>query len=180
MCTILKMQFVALVFVLGACSATGQPPGVENFYNRQAIFYELGGHTRSILSCSYERFFKGPVKNTLWSARTGIGISPGESERDIPSVTSIPVVLSLLVGKTKHFVDLSVGWTASWGRNKIDSLQSPPMVYQRFESAYVLTLAYRLMKIDHVMFEVGPTALWTNNPGQRFQWSFTIIVGEAF
>ena len=176
----MKWLFAVVVTVLEARSAKGQPPSVSNFYNQQTIFCEVGGHTRSLLSVNYERLFKGPVKNTLWSVRTGIGIAPGESERDIPSVTSVPVVLSLLIGKTRHFVDLSVGWTASWGKDKIDSSQRPPQVYQKFESAYVLTLGYRFMKIDNVMFEGAPTVLWTNNPGEKFQWSFTIIVGYAF
>src|SRR3979490_427808 len=90
---LVKWLFATLVIALNTCSAAGQPPSVSNFYNRQTIFSEVGGDTRRLLAVNYERLFKGPVKNTLWSARTGIGIAPGASERDIPSVTSVPVVL---------------------------------------------------------------------------------------
>jgi|GEM_PF-5617178 len=174
-------SFMILFFcAIHAYSALGQETHIPDLYSRQVIFWEIGGHTRGLLSVNYERLFKGPFRNSLWSLRTGVGISPGESDRDIPSITSVPAVASLMVGRRRHFVVLSVGWTASFSRDKIDSTQKPPMVYQQFEPAYVVTLGYRLMKIDNVMFEAAPTVLWTNNPTRKFQWSFTLIVGFAF
>ena len=75
---------VALLSILAGQSAAAQPASVKNFYNTQSIFCEVGGHARGLLSCNYERIFKGPVKNTLWTVRSGVGLAPGTAEDDIP------------------------------------------------------------------------------------------------
>jgi hypothetical protein len=156
----------------------GQKAQVSDLYNRQTIFWELGGHARGEVTLNYERLFKGPFKNTLWTLRTGFGIMPPVSERNIPPVYSVPAVATFLWGR-KHMVNLSVGWTASWSKPAIDSSVLPHVIFQKFESAYIVTLGYRFMKYDNVMFLVGPTFLMTNNPN-KFQWSYDFTVGYAF
>ena len=175
-----RCLLLVIFTVLRVHVAVGQKIDVPELYNRQTLFWELGGHARGMLSANYERLFKGPFKHSLWTLRTGFGFMPAEQQETphTPAVYSIPVVGSLLVGR-KHMVGLSVGWTASFSQNAVDSSILPHVVYQKFEAAYMVTLAYRFMRYDHVMVMAGPTFVVVNNP-DRYQWSYMIGVGYTF
>jgi len=151
-------------------------------YQKNAIAVEALGHSRSLISVNYERFLKPQMKNFLFSFRTGIGYTPGTDigSKRLQGAAYVPLVLSALVGNKKHFAQFGLGYTAAFGHNFVDSTTSPPTIYQKFESAYIISLGYRYMNYHGVMIQLYPLLQWTNNPTDKFAVGFGLSIGEIF
>lgn len=155
--------------------------GQDSVKNKNSLTVEVAGYSRSLFSINYERLNKLSPNYFLYTIRAGIGYTPGaniKSERHKGTVTT-PLVLSLLAGKKKHFAQLSIGYTASFGQDFIDSTTTTPTIYQKFESAYILSLGYRYMRNGFVG-QAFPLLQWTNNPSSKFSVGFGVSLGLTF
>ena len=146
---------------------------------KQSVFYELGGNSRSFLSANYERLI--PIKTSGYvSFRTGFAYDPGSDSGRIKGESSIPLVISFWAGKGSNFLEFGVGYTASFGKPYIDSTSAPPITYKSYESAYVIRLGYRFMKIKSFMIEAAPAYIWAKNLPNNYQLSIGLSLGYAF
>jgi len=151
--------------------------------SKNTVTAELFGHSRSLISVNYERLTKPFKEYFIFSLRTGIGYSPGlevDEERKLKGITAIPVVASLLVGGYDHYVQLGIGYTASFGEDYVDTTVNPEKVYQKFESAYIVSLGYRYMEVDGLTAQAYPMLVWSDNPSSKFSFSFGVALGYAF
>jgi hypothetical protein len=146
---------------------------------KQSVFYELGGNSRSFLSANYERLI--PLKDYAYVCfRTGIAYNPGSDSGRIKGEGSIPLVISILAGKGSNFLEFGLGYTASFGKPYIDSSSSPQITYKSYESAYIIRLGYRFMKMKNFMIEAAPVYIWAKNLPNNYQLSFGLSLGYAF
>lgn len=177
----IKMLSIFLFFLLDNHIAFGQDVTKNNFVDRNSFTVEVFGHCRSIFSANYERLFNISPNYYFYTVRTGIGYSPGVnigSER-IKSTVTVPFVFSILAGRKQNFAQLSASYAASFGHDFIDSTIAPPAIYQKFESAYSLSLGYRYMWNDFVA-QAFPLIQWTNNPSAKFSVGFGVSLGMTF
>lgn len=150
-------------------------------FKKNSLTAEIFGHSRSLLSSNYERLFKLSPNYLFYTVRTGVGYTPGVNIRleRHKGVFAIPLVFSLLAGKEKHFAQLSLGYAASFGEDFIDSTTTTPTIYQRFESAYSLSIGYRYMWNSFIV-QIFPLLQWTNNISNKFSAGFGLSMGLAF
>jgi hypothetical protein len=160
------------------CQSATAPVG----YQKNAITVEALGHSRGLVSINYERLFKPQGDNILFSIRTGVGYTPGINigSKRLKGSAYVPLVLSLLAGKKSHFAQFGLGYTAAFGHDFVDSTTSPPTIYQKFESAYIVSLGYRYMNNHGMVAQIYPLLQWTNNPTSKFAVGFGLSIGETF
>ena len=160
----------------------GQFEYYESEANKQSIFVEILGNSRSIISINYERFWGDQeVNKIIFSTRIGVGYTPGNKVKNLKGFTSIPLSVSALYGTGKNHIVFGLHYTGTFGQNFIDSSYAPPKYFLNYESAFILSLGYRFMKYKGVMLELCPVSLvWTNNPTSRFMMGFGFSIGHAF
>ncbi len=148
--------------------------------NANFLLVEVFGHSSSLFSANYEKILVLPLSSHFCSFRAGIGYSPGitiGSNRHKGVITT-PLVFSLLFGKKKNYVQLGIGYTSAFGENWIDSTTTNPTIYQKFESAYILSLGYRYIW-KAFTFQIYPLVEWTTNPSSRFSIGGGISLGNS-
>lgn len=153
----------------------------NNNIDNNSVTVEVFGHSRSLFSVNYERLLKLPSDYFFCALRTGVGYSPWvnmNSGRHKGTLT-VPAVLSLVVGKKKHYAQLCFGYSASFGEDFIDSTTTTPTIYQKFESTYSLSLGYRYMWNGFVG-QAYPLLQWTNNPSSKFSIGGGVSIGVTF
>ena len=150
--------------------------------SKNAMMASVWGYSKSIIGVVYERFFnKFSNEHIMYSARTGIAYNPAFGESNYPAFTSVPLLLSALFGGNKSFMQLSGGYTATFSRGGYDSTQNPPVKLQKYESSYILSLSYRYIRNQGATFEIMPlTLIWTDNPNEKFTWTFGASLGITF
>src|SRR5690606_15739375 len=123
---------------------------------------EFIGHSESLISVNYERIFNANYEKLLYSSRIGLGYIPGGEKKEnvavSPSITSIPVVFSILYGKI-HFVQLGFGYTALFSENFVDTSVNPNIAYKKFQSDFSVSLGYRFMTKDGIVAQAYPIAI---------------------
>ncbi len=114
--------------------------------NKNAFYFEVLGHTRSIVSLNYERDFYRINDCFSLVARTGVGYEGGYKRDDnrYKMTVTIPTVLLVQMGKKKHFVNIGVGYSASFRKGLTDEYFTPARHYSRFDSALSFSLGYKL------------------------------------
>ncbi|PKF73502.1 hypothetical protein CW752_14105 [Chryseobacterium sp. PMSZPI] len=149
---------------------------------KNVVALEFVGHSRALFSANYERLFSfNEDSKILFSARTGVGRSPGYEVHGehFKGVTSLPVVLSALYGK-KHFIQAGVGYTALFSEDFIDTSLNPNVVYKKFESNVSVSLGYRLMLDSGLVCQAYPMIVFRDNPQKKFEVSFGVGIGYSF
>lgn len=134
-------------------------------FEKNAIYYDLLGHTRSILSVNYERTIFSLNDYFHVNVRTGIGYEGGkvegvngEKNRRVNTRTTFPNVLMLQIGKKYHFVNLGVGYSMTFASNLKDDSVIPATYSPRFDSAYSFSVGYRLM-YEKLIIQVYPVLI---------------------
>ena len=177
----IEKYFITIAFILmSSISLYGQDSSL-NRKNKNAFTIEVAGHSRGLISVNYERMFFTPVKYIFYGVRTGVGYVPGMNIRDKrhKGTVTVPLVFSLLVGKKKSYVQLSLGYASSFGHDFIDSTTTTPTVYQKFESVYTIGLGYRFIWNDFVA-QAYPMLQLTSNYYSRFSVGFGVSIGSTF
>jgi hypothetical protein len=152
--------------------------------NSNAINFEFAGHSETIFSVNYERFFTKENRNLIYLLSIGIGVSPStgdnENEENPPSTTTIPVVGGILYGKN-HFAQIKFGYTPVFSKDFVDTSLNPNVVYKKFQSDFSLSIGYRFMpKKDGIVVQGYPIFIWSNNPTEKFKINFGVSLGYAF
>lgn len=174
--------FAIILFLFPSVRLYCQSAAVPVEYPKNDITVEALGHSRGLISINYERFFKPQMNNFIFSTRTGVGYTPGINigSKRLKGSAYVPLVLSALVGKKNHFAQVGVSYTAAFGHDFVDSTTSPPTIYQKFESAYIVSLGYRYMSYHGIVAQIYPLLQWTNNPTSKFAVAFGLSIGETF
>ena len=175
-----RYYYICFLCLLLSQISKGQGSMNSIKFDRNTLTFEVFGHSRSIFSLNYERLFKlSPYSS--YTFRTGIGYVPGDSIRLVrhKGTVTIPLVLTTLVGKKKNYLQLSAGYSASFGESYIDSTYTLPQIHQKFESAFIVSLGYRRMSEDLVI-QIFPLLQWTNNPTSKFGFGFGFSIGFPF
>lgn len=152
--------------------------------NTNNLFVEIGGHSRSLYSANYEHKFNTSHKYLAFSARLGVGYTPGTGERDKGTYTksgiTIPFVLSTLVGSRNHFAQVGVSYTPSFGNTFLSVGGKSSIKYQDYESAYIISCGYRYVDVGGFNLQVFPALVFTNNLSRRFGFLFGIGAGWSW
>jgi hypothetical protein len=152
-----------------------------NNKDANSIFVEVGGHSRSLYSVNYEHVFSTKFKYIYFTSRIGIGYTPGAGNRDKgtyskPGVT-VPIVFFTLLGRNSHFAQLGIGYTPSFGETFTGVKSTGPVVHMAYESAFSTSLGYRFVDVGGVTAQIFQTAIWTNNPSQKFGYIIGMGIG---
>jgi len=118
----------------------------DNDFNKNAIYYDVMGHTRNIFNINYERTIYKINDYFYINVRTGIGYTSGKvEEQDIRfnSMTTIPNVMLLQIGKKNHFANIGIGYSMTFASNLKDDRTTPTIIYPRFDSAYSFSIGYK-------------------------------------
>lgn len=150
---------------------------------RNGFILEILGHTNGILSVGYERYFSFKKNdNFLLVARTGIGLEPGYTGSDggrYNQRTILPNVVSLLIGKKEHYIQIGTGYAATFVSGLYDSELDPPRSYQRFISSYSASVGYRLM-LEDFSLQLYPVFIKDNENGSKIKSNIGMCVGFRF
>lgn len=184
MCILALVYCKRLLFVLCAmvssCLSYGRGSR-DSAGIKDALIIECLGHGLSLVSANHEHAIKQLSKVSFLTLRYGIGIMPGFTnayKARIHGIWSVPLVLSVTVGKKKHFFTGGVGYTGSFGRKWVDSGSTIPYVFRGYESAIIVSAGYRLCLFrDGVIYGVYPTLAWRDIPARWFEWGFGVYVG---
>lgn len=152
---------------------------------KNAIYYEVLGHTRSILSVNYERTIFSLNDYFHVNVRTGIGYEGGkvegvngEKNRRVNTRTTIPNVLLLQIGKKYHFVNLGIGYSMTFASNLKNDRVIPATYSPRFDSAYSFSVGYRFMT-SNVVLQAFPLLINSKNSDDN-KISFGISIGYVW
>jgi len=158
-----------------------QTGSTDTSFKKNSVFVEVFGHNRGLFSVNYERLFRLTGDFIFYSARTGVGYTPGMDIKDkhLGGSIYLPIVFSVLAGNKAHYAQLGASYTVAFGHDFIDSTTYPPTVYQKFESAYIISLGYRYMRRGF-MAQLFPLLQWTNNPSSKFTVGFGLSIGSVF
>ncbi|MDI3318387.1 hypothetical protein [Pinibacter soli] len=118
----------------------------------------------------------------IYTLSSGLGFNPGSeyNGKKMKGTSFIPLTFYGLFGGKSSFAQLGVGYTAAFGPEFIDSTGSPPVIYKKFESAYIVSLGYRYMNKYGTILQGYPLLQWTNNPSNKFSFGFGFFFGFAF
>lgn len=174
------MKKIIFISFLVSCQFVISQKNNEN-YLKNAFFLEFSGHSETLLSVNYERFFFFKNKNFISSLRIGAGRSPGYevNDYDFKGVTSIPLVVSMIYGKN-HYVQFGVGTTFVFSENFTDTSVNPNVIYQKFQNDYSLSVGYRYMTKDGIVAQIYPIAIFKDNPESKFALSFGVGLGYSW
>lgn len=151
---------------------------VNNIFTLEAF-----GHSESLISVNYERIFHTNLEKLLYSSRIGMGYVPGGEENKnyavSPSITTIPIVFSLLYGE-KHFVQLGLGYSALFSQDFVNTRFNPNVVYKKFQSDFSISIGYRFMTKDGIVAQAYPVFILKDNPVTKSTLSFGVSLGYSF
>lgn len=152
------MKHIILILLFLSNNAFCQFKKDEQVYNN-AFYYELLGHTRSLVSFNYEMSFYRINNFLCLNARTGIGFETTINSEGIKSdrLITIPNVVLLQVGGKTHFANLGIGYSVTFSKHLIDNSN-----YPRFDSAYSLSLGYKLV-YNNVFIQFYPVRIVPKN-----------------
>jgi hypothetical protein len=173
---------VGIVFIFLFKLTYCQTDSSSRNFQHQAIFVGGLGHSRGLFSVNYEFLFRLRNPFFLLTFSTGIGYTPGinVNNEKLRGTVYIPGVVSAVIGKKNHFLQLGAGYTAGFGQGYIDSISRPSVIYQQYESAYIVSAGYRYMNRHGTIVQLYPLFQWTNNPSDRFAVSFGFFIGQRF
>jgi hypothetical protein len=149
----------------------------------QAVFTEVFGNSRSLLSINYQAAFSLVKSNTKYlSIRTGIGISPPYEDTSARTGrTSIPIVFSFLTGEEYLYWEFGVGYTATYGQAYVDNTGNRPYPFvPGYESSYIFKIGCRVMRPHGLYIEAAPDFIISNRNNSKFKWSFGFAIGGAW
>jgi len=177
----MKMKKILFVFLIISQSSFCQNLSSKDVHN--SIYYELFGHSETILSVNYERLFTNENNNFIYIAGIGIGRNPGADEESInkrPAVTTFPIIGGILYGKKNHFAQLKIGYTPVFSKDYVDTSVNPNIIYKKFQSDYSLSMGYRFMANNGIVIQGFPIFIWSENQSKKFSVSFGLCIGYAF
>lgn len=152
-------------------------------YHYNSINFEFFGHSEAIISLNYERLFFSSSNKFIYGLKTGIGRNPAadsENKNPFPSVTTIPVVGTILYGGNNHFTQFSIAHTSLFSKNFIDNTYNNPKQFKKYEADYSISLGYRYMSKEGIIAQGYPMLIWRNNEYDKFSISFGVSLGYAF
>lgn len=145
----------------------------------QTTYLEFLGNSRGIWSINYDRILIKPNSSCcLLTGRMGFGTD--YRTKDSSAIINLPLELSLLLGRRNSFFETGLGWTASFGKNFLDTSSKPPRHYPPFYSGWVLRIGYRYMVYKTIVLRAAPLLLFVNDPDPKLEITFGISLGYAF
>ena len=150
--------------------------------SNQSVLLEFSGLNAGLWSINYERTILHLGKYATFCARSGIGHVPGyeaSSNKWINGIWTVPIIISAFIGNKRHHLILGCSYTASFSSNQIDSSNSPPTIYKRFESAFIIRAGYRYASKRGIIIEAYPVWLLTKNEANYFFTGFGASFGLA-
>lgn len=145
----------------------------------QSAYLEFLGNSRGIWSINYERILIKPKSSCcLLTGRVGFGTD--FRTKDSSAIINLPLELSLLLGRRNSFFETGLGWTASFGKDFLDTSSKPPRHYPPFYSGWVLRVGYRYMVYKTIVLRAAPLLLFVNDPNPKLEVTFGISLGYAF
>ncbi len=124
-------------------------------FSKNSIYYDAFGHTRSLYSLNYERSIFQIYNKIHLNGRIGIGYYKYSTNADIVTdiATIIPAVGLIEYGSKSHFVNLGIGYSASFIKKKMDS-EIP-----NFDFAFSYSIGYKYMDIDGLFIQIYPVII---------------------
>ena len=156
------------------CQATTK---VANF-NRQSFYLEFAGNGRSDLCLNYERIYSSSKSWLHYAAR--IGIAFATRNFDSSGIVNIPCEVTLLLGKSKHFLEVGAGYTVSLQRSNTDTSVTPQLHYNSLSGIYCFRIGYRFAVKDGVLVRFAPSLQLEQNPVLKADLSWGVSIGVSF
>ncbi|MEZ4854007.1 hypothetical protein [Flavobacterium sp.] len=156
------MRFL-LILILFFCQRTFCQS--DSLSCKSAFYFEVLGHTRSLVSLNYEKTIFSINDKISLNTRIGVGYnSSGRNDKDekLNNTVFFPSVFLIQFGKKTHFINMGLGYSLAFSRNLTDNSINPPYHYPRFESAYSLSIGYKFQK-DHLFVQFYPVLINTIN-----------------
>jgi len=149
------------------------------FYPYEHAFYlEIIGNAETLLSVNYERILNAQSTGKWhYSLRTGLGFYKRQS--DDAWVFNFPFEGNIIYGKRKHYIESSLGYTAGFGSNFIDSAYTPPAHFESYNQIYVFRLGYRYM-FDGFLVRVTPLYIYYPDYLNKIYFKACVSLGIAF
>ncbi len=108
--------------------------------------FESFGHSKGLISISYEQNFYNVTNYLHFSWRSGIGWMPGYNKSDSSrahGIVSVPIVLSCHLNYKNFAIYFSAGYTASFGRKWEDQYGLVLRRFDGYESSFVVSMGFR-------------------------------------
>ena len=168
---------ITLIFLLSFNINFGQS---EIYYKKNCVSLEFFGHSSSVISFNFERIIN-PYDMIKFTAKIGIGQNPSYEIKDTKFYynSTIPIVITTLLGHKYNFAQFGMGYSATFASNLNDDISIPNVIYPRFESGYSLSLGYRYMR-DDLIFQLYPILEWRTITEPKAKLWFGISMGKAF
>ncbi len=152
----------------------------DNNFKKNAIYFDVMGHTRNIFNLNYERTIYKISDYFYINARTGVGYTSGKVEEQnlrFNSMTTIPNVILLQIGKKNHFANIGIGYSMTFASHLKDDRTIPTIFYPRFDSAYSISIGYKFT-IHNIIMQVYPVYIIPKNEDNEV--SFGISFGYTW
>ena len=177
--------YFTLVLLFGLvihCFAQSKKDDSTFFPFKHCTYLEILGNAQSLLSLNYERILNAHSRNKMhYSLRSGIGFY--KRRQDSLWIFNFPFEMNFIYGKRKHYIESSIGYTISIGKNLIDSATDPaslPKVFRKNNNIYVFRFGYRYM-YDGLLVRLTPVFIYGANYIQsKINFSGCISLGLAF
>lgn len=147
-------------------------------FNKQSFYLEFAGNGRSILCLNYEKIFPSRQSYLHYTARVGIAYS--SRNFDSSGVINIPLEATMLIGKSKHFLEVGVGYTVSLQKSNTDTSVTPHLHYNSLSGFYCFRLGYRFAVKDGVLVRFAPSLQLEQNPVWKVELSWGVSIGMSF
>jgi hypothetical protein len=145
---------------------------------KHGIYLEIIGNAETLLSLNYERILNANSRAKLhYSLRTGFGAY--RRRQDSVWVFNFPFEFNFLYGRHKHYIESSIGYTASFGKHLVDSEYTPPAHFERYDHIYVFRLGYRYM-YEGILVRLTPIYIYYPDFINKIMFRACISLGIAF
>lgn len=150
---------------------------VANF-NKQSYYLEFAGNGRSILCFNYERLLSSGQPYLHYATRIGIGYATRNF--DSSGIVNIPLEATVLLGKSKHFLEAGVGYTISIQKSNTETSVTPHLHYNSLSGFYCFRMGYRFAEKDGVLVRFAPSLQFEQNPVWKVDLSWGVSIGISF
>jgi hypothetical protein len=171
-----------MLFLLTSQFAQSNKKDTSFYPFKHCTYLEILGNAQSLLSLNYERILNAHSRSkTHYSLRSGIGFY--KRRQDTVWVFNVPLELNFIYGKKRHYIESSVGYTASFGKKLIDSTTNtaePPKHFEKTNRIYIFRLGYRYM-YEGLLIRLTPLFIYNANyVNSAINFSGCISLGLAF
>jgi hypothetical protein len=177
----MKPRILIICFlILSFSKSFGQSPAHDSLFYpyRHCAYLEFLGNAETLLSLNYEYIINAKSERKFhYSVRAGFGTY--SRRQDTVRVWNFPFELNFIYGKRKHYIESSIGYTASFGKPFIDSEYTPPAHFGWHNRILVFRAGYRFM-YDGILVRITPLYIYNPDFLNKTQFRACLSLGIAF